>query len=77
MLIQAISIFGAFCLLLAFFISSMPKLQHLVILSMAFNLLGSGLLAIVAIITLQYGFIILEAAWFTISITKLIQYLRT
>ena len=77
MLIQAISIFGAFCLLFAFFISSMQKLQHLVILSMTFNLLGSGLLAIVAIITLQYGFIILEAAWFTISITKLIQYLRT
>jgi hypothetical protein len=41
------------------------------------NLLGSGLLALVAILEQQWGFLLLEGVWAVVSLWSLIQMVTT
>lgn len=76
MLMQIISIIGAFCLLFAYFMGSVNALSGLIQTRNILNFMGAFLLLIVAWVGQQYGFIILEGAWMIIGVSNIIKQLK-
>ena len=66
-MIQAISLAGAIMILLPFAASQFGKLATTSLIYQLLNLIGSLALAIVAVIEIQYGFILLEGTWAVVS----------
>ncbi len=64
---QAVSMLGALLILLPFAASQLGKLTVRSLAYQLMNLIGSGLLAFVAVVEHQYGFILLETAWALVS----------
>lgn len=64
---QAVSVLGALLILLPFAASQLGKLTIRSPAYQLMNLIGSGLLAFVAVVERQYGFILLETAWALVS----------
>jgi hypothetical protein len=64
---QAVSMLGALLILLPFAASQLGKLAVRSPVYQLMNLIGSGLLAFVAVVEHQYGFILLETAWALVS----------
>jgi hypothetical protein len=69
--LQVISLIGAALILVAFACSQAGKMDRKDASYNLFNLVGSGLLAWVAIVNRQAGFIILETVWALLSIKPL------
>jgi hypothetical protein len=74
---QTISLIGAACLLVAYVAAQLRKLPQASALYNALNLIGSGLLAWVAINDRRAGFIVLEVVWALVSIPPLLRALRS
>lgn len=72
MLVQLFSVLGAIFLLGAFFLSS-TKLSQNHKLVKWLNLVGSTILAVIATIDLQYGFMILEGVWALVSLYNILK----
>jgi hypothetical protein len=72
-LLQGISIIGAIFILGAFAFNQFGIWSRSEIRYVFFNFIGASILLIIAIIELQYGFIILEGAWASISLVALIR----
>jgi uncharacterized membrane protein len=68
---QVISMIGAALILVAFAASQAGKMDRENFWYNLLNLIGSGLLAWVAIVNRQAGFIILETVWAALSIKPL------
>jgi len=60
-MLQAVSLLGAFLILLPFTMSQLNRLAVRSVPYQSMNLVGSGLLEVVALVEQQYGFILLEA----------------
>jgi hypothetical protein len=75
-MMQSVSIVGALLILLPFAGAQLGKLAVGSIAYQAMNLAGSGILAVIAVIERQYGFILLEIAWAGVSIYGLSRVLR-
>lgn len=71
MFYQVISLIGAALILVAYAGSQAGKMNRQDVSYNLLNLLGSGLLAWVAIVNRQAGFIILETVWAALSIKPL------
>ena len=75
-MLQILSVLGALAILTAFAGVTLEKFDASSLLYQVLNLLGAGLLFIVAVVEVQYGFILLEAAWALISIWGIATILR-
>jgi hypothetical protein len=64
---QAIQIIGALVILVAFSANQLGRLETDSRLYLLLNLIGSTVLAILAVIEGQIGFILLEAVWAVVS----------
>lgn len=75
-MIQSISVLGALLCLLPFAGSQLQKLATETVAYQAMNLAGSSLLATVAVIESQYGFILLEGTWAVVSLVGFVRVMR-
>jgi len=67
MILQIISVVGALCCLVPFVALQFKRMNSTDILYTSLNFVGSTVLTIVAIIDVQYGFILLEGVWAIVS----------
>jgi hypothetical protein len=75
-LLQVVSIAGAVLILVAYGAGQVGWMHVEQPTYSLLNLVGSVALAYVAIVSLQYGFILMEGAWVLISLASLIRRLR-
>ena len=73
---QLIQIVGAMLILLAYAGAQFGRLDQHAISYLVLNLIGSIILAVLAAIDSQYGFLLLEGVWAIVSAWSLWQVLR-
>ena len=76
MLLQAISVLGAFGILGAYTANLLGWLRPADLSYSVANLIGSGILTFIAIVDQQLGFILLEGVWALVSLWGVVQVLR-
>lgn len=74
---QVIQIVGALLILAAFTAVQLERMRPDSRLYLALNLLGSAILAVLAVIAAQWGFVLLEGVWAIVSAWGLINALRS
>jgi hypothetical protein len=72
--IQIISLAGALMILSAYGASQVNRIQQTSLAYITLNLVGSAILAVIAIIGSQWGFVLLEGVWALISLWAFIRY---
>lgn len=76
MLLQAVSVFGALLVLGAFSANQFGWTNASSLPYQVINLAGSGILTVVAVIEVQWGFILLEGTWALVSLWGAFSILR-
>ena len=76
MLLQVISVLGALAILGAYVANLFGWLGPANLSYSLANLIGSGILTIIAVVDQQLGFILLEGVWALVSLWGVIQVLR-
>lgn len=74
--LQVASILGALLILAPFAAVQFGRLAPSSVAYQALNLLGSGILAAIALHDRQYGFLLLEGTWAIVSLWGLLKALR-
>ncbi|HVG00397.1 MAG TPA: hypothetical protein VND68_11195 [Chloroflexia bacterium] len=74
--IQAISLVGSLLILAAFVAGQLRKMEPSDRSYVLLNLVGSSILAIVALIEQQWGFLLLEGVWALVSLWSTLQLIR-
>ncbi len=69
---QALQVFGALLILVAFAAAQMNRLDQRSYPYLLLNLVGSAILAYLALQTQQWGFVLLETVWALVSLWGLI-----
>ena len=75
-MIQVISVVGALLILIPFAANQINRLNRDSVAYQLMNLAGSGILAIIAVIERQYGFLLLEGTWALVSLWGLLSVWR-
>jgi len=73
MIEQIVQLIGAFLVLGGFAASQLGWMDVRDVRYLAINAVGSGILAIIAIIGREWGFILLESTWAIVSIVGLVR----
>ena len=73
---QLVQIVGAILILVAYAGAQFGRLDQRAISYLVLNLIGSVILAVLATIERQYGFLLLEGVWAIVSAWSLAQELR-
>jgi hypothetical protein len=76
MLVQAIQIAGSLLILSAFVAAQSGRLRTTAPAYLVLNLCGSTVLAILAALHLEYGFLLLEGVWAIVSAIGVVTLLR-
>ena len=71
---QIVSVVGALLILFPFAASQMGRMSTASVPYQLLNLIGSGALAVVAVLERQYGFILLEVVWAAMSVVGLVRH---
>jgi hypothetical protein len=74
--LQAISVVGALLVLAAYAANQLGKIDTSSLTYQLANLIGAGILAIVAVIEAQIGFILLEGTWTLVSLWAVLKILH-
>jgi hypothetical protein len=74
---QVVQIVGALLILTAFTAVQLERMRPDSRLYLALNLLGSAILAVLAVIAAQWGFVLLEGVWAIVSAWGLVGALRS
>lgn len=75
-MIQFISALGSLAVLSAYAASQFRMLNSTSVWYLLLNLVGSGVLSVVAVIEQQWGFLLLEGVWALVSLWSIVKYLR-
>jgi hypothetical protein len=70
-MLQALQIVGAISILAGFIASQSKLLSNESVLYLVLNAAGSGLLAVLALLDDQWGFLLLEGTWAIVSVIGL------
>src|ERR687889_1531442 len=70
---QLVSVFGSLLVLVAYVASQFGRLSAKGLAYAFANIVGSGLLAVVAALEAQWGFLLLESAWASVSFVALVR----
>ena len=74
---QVISIIGSIIILSAYGAGQAKLMSTSSLLYAVLNLIGSGILAVIAVIESQWGFLLVEGVWSLISLASVVNILRT
>jgi hypothetical protein len=70
--VQLMQLLGAFIILAAYFLAQRRWMDPHRLPYLAMNTIGAGLLAVLAAIEYQWGFLVLEGIWSLVSLWELI-----
>jgi membrane-bound ClpP family serine protease len=73
---QVLQVVGALLILAAFVLAQVRRLDHHSYAYLVLNLLGSALLAVLAYVDHQWGFLLLEGVWAVVSAWGLVARMR-
>jgi hypothetical protein len=73
---QLVQVTGALLILVAFAAAQFGRLDVRSVAYLILNLVGSAVLAVLAAIEEQYGFLLLEFVWAVVSLWSLVEVLR-
>jgi hypothetical protein len=68
---QLVQIVGSVLVLIPFALAQFGRVDPRSLSYLAFNIIGSGILAVDAALTLQWGFLLLEGTWAVVSLLGL------
>ena len=71
---QIVQIAGALCVLAGFVLAQVRILDPQRIPYLALNLIGSAILAVLALLDRQWGFLLLEGVWALVSLIAILRY---
>jgi hypothetical protein len=74
--IQATSLVGSFLILAAFIAVQLRRMRSTDLAYVVLNLIGSAILAGVAVVEQQWGFLLLEGIWALVSLGSLVHRVR-
>jgi hypothetical protein len=72
---QLVQIVGSVLVLIPFALAQLGRVDARSLSYLGFNLVGSGVLAVDAALTLQWGFLLLEGTWAVVSLCGLLRVL--
>lgn len=75
-MIQLVSVVGSLAILAAYAANQFRWFSSASLPYILLNVVGSGILSVVAIIEQQWGFLLLEGVWALISLWATVKYLR-
>lgn len=72
-MVQIISVIGSLLILSAYTANQSGRLDTSTVAYSLVNVLGAGILAVVAVIEEQWGFLLLEGVWTLVSVVALVR----
>jgi hypothetical protein len=74
---QVVQLVGALCILTAYIASQQNRMRYDSVEFLALNTAGAAILAVIAAINRDYGFLLLEGVWTVVSVRGLLQAVKS